>query len=873
MYERNKSNNQLNQIDLNTHDIENYLDAVFNITGDPIFIKDEECRLLLVNDAFCNIFGLARNQIIGKTLAEEVTPSEREHFLAIDRKVLQEGKEITCEETLTTNGAKTKTILTKKNRFLAPNGKPFIVGVIHDITERKQSELREKSHTHILELITSGKELPDILIAIVKVVEAENPKMMCSVLLLDESGRHLLHGASTSLPEFYCKAIEGEEIGISAGSCGTAAYKNERVIVSDINTHPYWAQYKDLANKAGLGSCWSEPIRSSKGTVLGTFAIYHRDINYPTDADLTIIEQAASLASIAIEKKQAEEKIKRAASVFTHANEGIMITDANASIIEVNDTFCKITGYSHEEVLGKNPRILQSNEHSSDFYSTMWSTIFNQGHWRGEIWNRRKNGEIYPEMLTISAVKNALGEIQHYVSLSTDISDLKANQGQLERIAHYDLLTNLPNRVLLADRLNQAMVQCQRHNKSLGVAFMDLDSFKAINDTYGHSVGDELLIAVSQRMKDALREGDTLARIGGDEFIAVMVDLEKFEDTELIISRLLKAAASPITVSTRLMQVSASIGVTLYPQDGVDAEQLMRHADQAMYIAKQAGKNTYHLFDTAQDTAINTQRKSIDNIRTAIQKQEFVLHFQPKVNMRTGEVTGFEALIRWHHPINGIIPPLEFLPIIEGHEVSLRLGEWVIKTALDQIIEWRKVGINLPISVNISAHQLQQDNFTSRLATILGDYSEVEPNCLELEILETSALQDTKQVSSTMSACQELGVKFAIDDFGTGYSSLTYLKRLPAYLIKIDQSFVRDMLEDTDDLAIVEGVVGLAKAFRRTVIAEGVETVAHGEALLKLGCELAQGYGIARPMASVEIPAWVKSWKADDAWLQHNKIN
>jgi diguanylate cyclase (GGDEF)-like protein/PAS domain S-box-containing protein len=566
------------------------------------------------------------------------------------------------------------------------------------------------------------------------------------------------------------------------------------------------------------------------------------------------------------EKEQLLQKIKRAASVFTHTQESIMITDAAATITEVNATFSRITGYTPKEVLGENSRILKSGRESPEFFSEMWDTLQTQGHWRGEIWNRRKNGEIYPAMLSICAVKNAAGLTQHYVSLSTDISSLKTYQGQLERITHYDVLTNLPNRVLVTDRITQSMVQCQRGSRSLAVAFMDLDGFKDVNDNYGHNAGDELLIAVSQQMKAALRDDDTLARISGDEFIAVIIDLEKPEDSVPVLECLLKAAANPVTVGDVVMQVSASIGVAFYPQDGVEADPLIRHADQAMYVAKQAGKNRYHLFDTAQDNAINTQRKSIDDVRTAMARNEFVLHYQPKVNMQTGQVIGVEALIRWQHSVRGLIPPLDFLPVIEGHAISLELGEWVIDTALSQIIQWRSMGINLPISVNISAYQLQQSNFTTRLAALLAVHPELGPNCLELEILETSALHDISQVSATMNACHELGVRFALDDFGTGYSSLTYLRRLPAHLIKIDQTFVREMLENADDSAIVEAVIGLAKAFRRNVIAEGVETIQHGLALLQLGCHLAQGYGIARPMPAVDIPKWVSNWKADDSW-------
>ncbi|MEH6556294.1 MAG: EAL domain-containing protein [Oceanicoccus sp.] len=567
------------------------------------------------------------------------------------------------------------------------------------------------------------------------------------------------------------------------------------------------------------------------------------------------------------ERQKDKEKLELAASVFTHAREGIMITDANASIIEVNNTSTEISGYSRDEIIGKNLRMFTTDRQSPEFYAEITQSILTTGHWTGEIWNRRKNGEAYAVLQYIDAVRDENGAIKNYVAMSSDITLMKEHQDQLERSAHYDPLTNLPNRVLLADRLGQAMLRCQRHQQSLAVVFLDLDGFKVVNDTYGHDIGDELLIALSQHMKETLREGDTLSRFGGDEFVAVLADLSKAEDCEPVLERLLKAAATPTTVSDAVIKVSASIGVTLYPQDGVDADQLMRHADQAMYVAKQAGKNRYNLFDTEQDKAVRVQRESLGDIHSALKRQEFVLHYQPKVNMRSGEVIGVEALIRWQHPIRGLVPPLEFLPTIEGHAISLEIGEWVIDTALTQINLWQCMGVGLSVSVNISAYQLQQDNFVTRLATLLAAHPEVNPCSLELEILETSALSNISEVSEIMNACRELDVRFALDDFGTGYSSLTYLRRLPAHLIKIDQSFVRDMLNDADDLAIIEGVIALAKSFKRDVIAEGVETIEHGAALLKLGCELAQGYGIAKPMPAGDVPPWISDWKPDASWL------
>ena len=452
--------------------------------------------------------------------------------------------------------------------------------------------------------------------------------------------------------------------------------------------------------------------------------------------------------------------------------------------------------------------------------------------------------------------------------INNDFSELNTIKEQLQHQALHDVLTNLPNRVLLADRLSQSMVQSQRHDNLLAVVFLDLDGFKHVNDSYGHDLGDEVLIIVSLRMKEVLREGDSLARIGGDEFVAVLTDLTTVEECEPVLERLLLAASEPVYLGDVEIKISASIGVTLYPQDNVSADQLMRHADQAMYIAKESGKNRYHLFDTAEDNAVKVQREILESIRSALDNQQFVLYYQPKVNMRTGKVIGAEALIRWQHPQRGLLSPFDFLPAIENNPMMIELGEWVINSALRQIGQWQAMGLNLPLntSVNIAAIQLQQTNFVNRLTTLLTAHPDVDSRYLELEVLETSALEDVHHVSTIMNDCMALGVNFALDDFGTGYSSLTYLRRLPASLIKIDQSFVRDMLHDVDDLAIVEGVIALAKSFKREVIAEGVETVEHGTALLQIGCELAQGYGIARPMPAGDIPRWINEWKPDIHW-------
>ena len=566
------------------------------------------------------------------------------------------------------------------------------------------------------------------------------------------------------------------------------------------------------------------------------------------------------------ERKQTQAKLLLAASVFGHAGEGIIITDVQGTMVDVNDAFTRITGYLREDAIGQNPRMLKSGRQDTAFYEALWRGLTEQGHWSGEIWNRRKNGEVYAELITISAVRDGQGNTQHYVALFSDITAIKAHQSQLEHIAHFDALTNLPNRVLLADRLQQAMAQAQRRRQQLAVAYLDLDGFKAVNDQHGHQTGDQMLITLAQRMKEVLREGDTLARMGGDEFVAVLIDLQDTQASVPLLNRLLAAAAEPVQAGESL-QVSASLGVTFYPQaHDIDADQLLRQADQAMYQAKLAGKNRYHLFDAAQDSSLRSHHESLERIRLALENHEFVLHYQPKVNMHSGQVIGAEALIRWQHPEKGLLAPVTFLSVIEDHPLAVEIGEWVIDTALTQIEVWHAAGLDLPVSVNVGARQLQQGDFVARLQGIMANHPQVNPVSLELEVLETSALADMIQVSQVIDDCALLGVRFALDDFGTGYSSLTYLKRLRVAMLKIDQSFVRDMLDDPDDLAILEGVIGLAAAFKREVIAEGVETVAHGTALLHLGCHLVQGYGIARPMAPDLLPAWVDSWQPEDEW-------
>jgi diguanylate cyclase (GGDEF)-like protein/PAS domain S-box-containing protein len=574
------------------------------------------------------------------------------------------------------------------------------------------------------------------------------------------------------------------------------------------------------------------------------------------------------------EQKASNERLQLAANVFTHASEGILITDVEGTILDSNDAFSRITGYDRSEVLGRNPRLLQSGRQTREFYGEMWEALKKEGHWSGEIWNRAKGGQIYAENLTISAVPDAEGKTKQYVAMFSDITSIKEKERQLRHVAHFDLLTGLPNRVLLADRLRQGMAQSHRLGHMLAVAFLDLDNFREVNDLHGHITGDQLLTALTLRMRGALREGDTLARLGGDEFVAVLLDLVDIEESLPLMTKLLEAAEAPVVLGHLTFQLSASIGVTFYPQaEEVEPDQLLRQADQAMYHAKLAGRDRYHIFDPKLDRTMRGRHEDLRRIRGGLEAHEFELYFQPRVNMRTGAILSAEALIRWNHPEQGLLSPGQFLPILDGNTQVIELGDWVLHTALEQMEAWRKEGLNLPVSVNVDALQLQESRFVEKLRDLFAQYPDISPSRLEMEVLESSALQDVAQVSEVIRACNRLGIAFALDDFGTGYSSLAYLKRLPVDVLKIDQTFVHDMLDDPEDLTILEGILGLARSFRRQAVAEGVETVEHGLMLLRLGCQLAQGHGIARPMQGSQMPDWAAEWRPDPRWVNVSSLD
>jgi diguanylate cyclase (GGDEF)-like protein/PAS domain S-box-containing protein len=555
-------------------------------------------------------------------------------------------------------------------------------------------------------------------------------------------------------------------------------------------------------------------------------------------------------------RKASEDKLRLAASVFSSSYEAIVITDADNRIVDVNPAFCRITGYSREESLGRDPGMLNSGRQSREFYRAMWQSLEANDHWQGELWNRRKDGGDFAEVLSISRVRDAKGRITHHLAMFSDISRLKQHEEELNRIAYFDPLTGAPNRRLLDDRLRQAIAHARRTRKPLAVCVIDLDGFKPINDQYGHEAGDQVLVAIVDRLNAILRASDTVARLGGDEFVLLLEDME----SKRVLERVLEAIRAPLQLASDQVSVSASIGVTLFPEDDADSETLLRHADQAMYRAKQRGRNCIQFFDAEVETQQRIRKQRVDRLEQALSRQEFVLHYQPQVDMIDGRALGMEALLRWQHPDRGLLAPAEFLPDLEGSELEKRLGQWVIDSALGQLERCRDAGLDLSVSVNVGARPLLMPGFVADVRSALERHPDIPPSRLELEILESTALDDVSLAMDVLDACRRLGVRIALDDFGTGYASLRHLRQLPVDRLKIDRSFVLDMLDDKDARAIVAAVVQLARTFDREVIAEGVETPAHAAALIALGCRLGQGYGIARPMPAAHVTGWF-SWQ------------
>ncbi len=550
------------------------------------------------------------------------------------------------------------------------------------------------------------------------------------------------------------------------------------------------------------------------------------------------------------ERKRNDEMTRLWATVFENSGEAVMITGPDNRIISVNQAFTDITGYAPGEVIGENPSMLGSGRHDTAFFADMWKKLHASGHWQGEIWDRRKSGEIYPKWLGISAVRDAHGVLTHYVAIFSDVSERMAAQQRIEYLARHDPLTGLPNRSMLADRVEQALAHADRTRRKVALLFLDLDRFKTINDSLGHPVGDALLQETTRRLLDSVRDTDTVSRLGGDEFVVVITDLEDDETAATVAQKIIEVTRQPFECEGHSLAISVSVGIALFPADGRDFDTLLKKADTAMYHAKDAGRNTSRFF-TEQMNVNALERLLIQNrLQHAIDRSEFVLHYQPQVALGTGRIIGVESLVRWRNPELGLVPPDRFIPMAEENGSIIAIGEWVLREACRQGRKWADEGIGpLPMAVNISTLQLQQGDFAARVLAIVAE-SGFDPALLELEFTESILIQDVDRVVDQVSRLKAAGISVAIDDFGTGYSSLSYLKRLDVDRLKIDRSFIRDIGTDPDDAAIVRAITQMARSLRLKTLAEGAETPEQTRFLLAEGCEEVQGFLYSRPLSA-----------------------
>jgi diguanylate cyclase (GGDEF)-like protein/PAS domain S-box-containing protein len=783
-----------------------------------------------------------------------VYPDDRERVVAANIKILTESRYSQDYRFINREGhalwVREELRLVKDKR-----GKPLeVIGTWLDISQSKQVEAVQMARNAVLDQIVGNQKLPLILEDIAHRLEDINPDMIVSILLYDQTKGQLFVGAAPSLPDFFNDAVNGLEAGIGQGSCGTSVYTGEPVIVTDIDSHPYWASYLEITQRAGLHACWSLPIMDDSGLVIGSFAIYYATKRAPLPSELDLIGEFARITALAIQKVHAADALRQSAAVFESTRDGVVISDLVPRIVAINRAYTEITGYSEAEVLGKNPNILKSGVHDAKFHQAMWDSVKTTGHWQGEIWNRRKNGEIYAQWLTISTVLNELGQAQFYVGVFTDISQVKQSEARMEYLAHYDPLTQLPNRLLVQSRLEQAIERAERHNYRIAVLYIDLDRFKTVNDSLGHPVGDELLIALSQRLSTRLRDDDFLARLGGDEFLLVMEFVPLPEGAATLAQSLIDILATPFRLpSGHEVFVSTSIGISLYPDDAKTVTELIQFADLAMYQAKQDCRNTYHFHTHALTIAASERLLLETNLRHALERGEFVLHYQPFIDALSGHIIGLEALVWWQPNGSDLVYPNKFISIAEDTGLIVLLGEWVLRTACAQASAWAKDGLPpIIMAVNLSGRQFQSGKIVSLVRDVLKQTG-LPAQQLELELTESIVMDQAEQAIKILDDLKALQVRLAIDDFGTGYSSLAYLTRFPIDKLKIDRSFVRDITCKTNAYEIVSTIIAMAKSLDLDVIAEGLETQQQLDFLLSKGCTQYQGDLFSKPLEKNEV--------------------
>ncbi len=796
-------------------DSESFYKALFRDNSDAIFLHSvlpsgEPDRFLKVNEAACRRLGYSETELLNLSPKDiDAAGMDEQRNVSVSA-LLAEGRAVFEMEHMTRDGRNIAVEISA--RLIDIQGRAMVLSVARDVTERRRA--------------------------------AESL----------QTARQMLQHVIDTVPNFvFWKDRDSRYLGCNAAFARLAGLSRPDEIIGKDDRELVWRKFADLYRRDDANVISSgtpklnivEPMELEDGSTLWleTSKVPLCDVQGRTVGVLGVFQDIS-------ERVRSEEKLRQAAKVFESTMEGVLITGPDGAIVAVNAAFTAITGYSKAEVLGRNPRMHQSGRHGNSFYQSMWASILQTGSWRGEIWNRRKTGEIYPEWLTINTVQDDAGKILNYVGVFTDISRLKRSEADLDYLAHHDPLTELPNRLLLNARLDYAIQRAHRAGSSLALLFLDLDRFKTVNDSLGHPAGDKLLKTVAALLSACVRNEDTVARLGGDEFVIVLDGIRRTGDAGEVAKKILAALNKHFDLEGQTVFITASIGISLYPADGRDGTTLLQNADAAMYQSKEEGRSTFRFY-SAELTRTAHERLTLETeLRRAIETQEFTLHFQSQVDVASGAIVGVEALVRWLHPRCGCIPPANFISLAEETGLILPLGKWVLNAACEQHQRWMASGLPpITLAVNLSPRQFRHLDLVEDVRTVL-DATGLPPGLLELEITESAIMERGETTVATLRALKDLGVKVAIDDFGTGYSSLSYLRRFPIDTLKIDRTFMHDIPLEASAGEIAATIIAMARNLHLKVLAEGVETQEQLAFLQHHGCDTYQGFLNGLPLTA-----------------------
>ncbi len=821
----------------------NFMQVLVDTLPNPVFFKDAELRYLGCNKAFESFIGICRNDLIGKSVFEISSPDLASTYDQADRELLQQKTVQTYESAVTYPDGTQRNVIFYKALFYNIDGSiGGLLGTFLDITDHIQAKEQLRDQKEFSDSLVQNSTVPTFVINTEHKIVAWN--QACEELTGIQADSIL--GTTNHWQAFYpeCRPCLSDIILDGDQDKLASLYKNHspsQLVPGGLQTEN-WVTGLNGIDRYILFS--AAPIRNSQGKIMAIIE--------------TLEDQTA--------QHHALEQLSKLGQAVEQSPTSVMITDRNGVVEYVNPKFTTLTGYSSEEVIGKNPSILKTGHTPPEEYCKLWETIIHGQEWRGEFLNKKKDGDFYWEQATISPVRDPEGNITHFVAVKEDITQRKADEDSLQEkelhlnyLAHHDTLTGLPNRMSLQNRLDHAIGKAERPQQQLAVLLLDLDRFKNINDSLGHDVGDELLLQMAQRINDCKRQTDTAARFGGDEFVIILEQIEQIEKVALFAQKIQNALAEVAQVGEHELYITSSIGISLYPNDGRDAESLLSSADVAMYRAKAQGRNT-HTFYTADMNARTHEFLLLESrLRRAIEQNQLVLHYQPQIDLASRRVIGAEALIRWQDPERGMISPVDFIPLAEETGLIVPIGRWVLQTACAQARRWQEQGFQpIPIAVNISGRQFKQPDFVEMLAAIV-EKSGLDPKWIELEITESVVMENVDDTIMTLTDLKARGFQLAIDDFGTGYSSLSYLKRFPISKLKIDRSFVNDIATDENDAAIVASIIALTKNMDLQVIAEGVETEDQVRFLIQRGCLQGQGFLFSRPLPYDEFEKFCKN--------------